>query len=379
MSNFWSPALQSKLGIKPKLGILIALIIAVILMILMCWHFLKPGDDMQAIFRESQRLASGENPYTRILSGNIRSNKKYPTLLPLFYIVGALGQLIGLRKFEDWVVPYQVIFSICHLSISLILFRAFAKRGFFLLGILAFWFFLLNRWSLYVLRGCFLEPLIVLLLVVSVILFKRHNRLSLLCFSLSLAIKQSGILLFPLYLIWIWRSSPPSSAKKNLTRGILIILSVPIFVSLPFLIWNPEGFVQSILFSVTRNPGGRLLSIDGWLKKLDWLDTVMVGTKAKLPTLFLLIILYFSAWKYSINRYVSSFLTFLIFIGFNSVYFEQYTYWVLPFMLLSIQSFLTSRQPDVELVKEDRWFRELSASRPATAQGRIWASHLPCR
>src|SRR5262249_34962882 len=87
--------------------------------------------------------------------------------------------------------------------------------------------------------------------------------------------------------------------------------------ALPFLIWNAKGFVLSILFSMTRNPGGDfgVLSIDAALG--------LVGLVAKLPMFTLMALVFLASWRRSIERYCSVLLVFATFLDFNSVLFLQ--------------------------------------------------------
>ncbi len=310
---------------------------AIVLLVLFSLNSADPSSDIRAIFEESQRILAGENPYVRTLTGNMRDNDKYPTLLPLFYLFGSLAQLLGLREFDQWIFFWQVIFLGCHVGIAFVILRQFTRQNLVLLGLVAFWAFLLNRWALAVLSLSLTDPLALLLLVVSVVLLNKYRITALLLFGTSLAIKQVGIFLFPLYLIWVWQTSPSEKKLKQLIRDTLIVLSVPVLVSLPFIIWSPAGFTQSILFSATRAPvGGDLLSLDAKLSDIEGLSTVLIGIRAKVFALFLMGLTYAAAWKYRLDRSISALLIFLIFTGFNSVYFPQYTYWVFPFLLLSI-------------------------------------------
>jgi uncharacterized membrane protein len=86
-------------------------------------------------------------------------------------------------------------------------------------------------------------------MVLSLGVFGKYRKVSLLFFSFSLAIKQIAIFLAPLYLIWEYHHS--RSLKKTIIAGLWII-SIPLISSLPFILWNMEGFFKSIAFSATR-------------------------------------------------------------------------------------------------------------------------------
>lgn len=106
--------------------------------------------------------------------------------------------------------------------------------------------------------------------------------------------------------------------------------------SLPFLIWNAEGFVKSILFSATRQgslhveaaPSVDLL----YSQQFGWI----VGLKAKLLVLFLMGLIYLSSLKEKIGMFVASAMVMMVFLYFNSVLFLQYFLWPLCLTLFAL-------------------------------------------
>jgi uncharacterized membrane protein len=119
--------------------------------------------------------------------------------------------------------------------------------------------------------------------------------------------------------------------RTGLTKAIsaaLLIASIPLLASLPFIAWNAEGFASSILFSVTRNPADHfgVASADGLL---GW-----AGIPAKLPMLALMALAYLLAWRQKIGMYTGTLLVMATFVDFNSVLFRQYLAWVVPFIPL---------------------------------------------
>ena len=112
---------------------------------------------------------------------------------------------------------------------------------------------------------------------------------------------------------------------------------------LPFLVWDAEGLLRSIFISVTRNPSvlGNIYSLDAYLG--------FVGFVAKLPMILLFFLVYFASARYNFGVYFPSLLIFIIFAGFNSVYFPSNFIWVVPFILLSLLEFLQSRQVTTEV------------------------------
>ena len=60
------------------------------------------GPDIYFVWRDGTRLAAGENPYESILGGNMRENRKYPTYLPLYYVLVAGAHHLGVTEYRGW-------------------------------------------------------------------------------------------------------------------------------------------------------------------------------------------------------------------------------------------------------------------------------------
>ncbi|MBX2865177.1 MAG: hypothetical protein KTR27_16620 [Leptolyngbyaceae cyanobacterium MAG.088] len=293
------------------------------------------GHDMYYIWLEGKRILAGENPYARVLASNLRENDKYATYFPVAYIFSALVQKLGLLTYRDWLYVWRPISFICHMGIVGLTLQYFQKRGLFILGIAASTLLLLGRWSIYIVRVHHLEFAAIFFLVFSLVLLKEKTRLALLLFSISLGIKQIAIFLLPLYLIYLWQTR--DKYAKNLVIGTLIILSVPLVTSLPFIIWNADGFFKSVLFSATRLGDTHISgapSIDVILfVDYPWL----VGLKAKSFMLLLMGLAYLSFLKERVGIFTASTIAMMAFLYFNSVLFLQYFVWplcLIPFAFI---------------------------------------------
>lgn len=212
------------------------------------------------------------------------------------------------------------------------LFYPFWSSGLEWFGIFAAAFWLFNRWTLTVISIVHLDFVALLFLVASLLVFPKNRRSGLLLYSLSLAFKQIAIFLLPLYLIWIWLSLDKDRWKKVI-EAALLIGSVPLLSSIPFLIWNAKGFVLSILFSFTRF-GASVFSAYSLDDFMDW-----NGFLGRLPMLALLIYVYWLVSSRQIRRYTGAFLAMSVFIGFNSVLYVQYMLWLVPLALLLVLDF----------------------------------------
>ncbi|HEY9642422.1 MAG TPA: hypothetical protein V6C57_18190 [Coleofasciculaceae cyanobacterium] len=296
------------------------------------WNYdtMKGTQDIYYLWQDGQRLLRGENPYARILLGNMNENHKYPTYFPVFYLLSYFTQLIGLKDYSSWIAVWRYIFLIFNLAIGSLLFYAFGRRQLWLLASFAACFWLFNRWTIYVTKVAQIDFIPICLLVLSLLIFYQHKWASLLLFSLSLGVKQIAIFMVPLYLIWVWQSTSKDQLK-TLLLAAAAIASIPLLTSLPFIIWNAESWIKSILFSASRvaeNP----FNAPSLFKETAGLRF--------LPTLVLMILIYVSACKRQIGLYTSALLTLFVFINFNAILFTQYFCWVMPFVPLSLADFL---------------------------------------
>jgi len=293
-------------------------------------------EDIYYAWVEGKRIASGENPYARILSGDMRMNQKYATYFPLFYVLSALTQGIGFEEYPQWISLWHRIFLGFEIGIGLTLFYVFHRLGMNALGFFSSLFWLFNRWTLEVVQIGHMDFIPLFFLIASLLSFRKHAEIALLLFSLSLGLKQIAVFLAPLYLVWIWHS-PGKRNLKTLLSAMAIMMSVPALASLPFILWDAEGFFKSILFSVTRYPSDHFqaASVDVYLG--------LIGIPAKVPMLLLMTLVYYAALRRSIGMYTAALLVMFAFIDFNSVLFRQYMCWVVPLIPLSICDVLRAR------------------------------------
>ncbi|MCU0501408.1 MAG: hypothetical protein MUC51_06520 [Anaerolineae bacterium] len=312
-----------------------ALVIACLLVILavgaiahiQLWDRDTKGEDVYYNWVEGSRLLNGEDPYARILAGNMHENDKYATYFPGFYGLSALTQAAGLRDYDTWIAFWRVIFLAFDLAIAAALYLLLYPRGRLLAACFAAAFWLFGRWTLHVTEIAHIDFIPIFLMVASLGLFRKHRWTALLLFSLSLGVKQIAIFLVPLYLIWTWQSVRQDKLKQTLLAG-LVIASVPILTSLPFLAWHADGFIESLAFSATRNPVDHFStpSLDG---QMGWL-----GLPARLPMLVMLLAVYGLAWRRKIGIFVASLFAMSTFVDFNSVLFRQYLAWLVPLIPL---------------------------------------------
>ena len=291
------------------------------------WKTDTQTQDIYYSWVESGRILHGENPYARVLAGNMRDNEKYTTYFPLSYELGVLTLLAGFRDYGPWIAIWRAIFLACNLAIGATLFLLVYPRGKLLAATFAAAFWLFNRWTIHVSVIAHLDFPPILCLILSLALFRRHRWASLLLFSLSLGIKQVGIFLVPLFLVWVWQSAERNRVRQTLL-ALAVIASLPLLSSLPFMVWNLEGFMKSMLFEAVRSPSdhfgaisvGALMGWDGLLGRLPMFAVMLLATAL--------------AWRKQIGPYLATLFIMATFIDYNSVLFPQYMVWVVPLIPL---------------------------------------------
>lgn len=290
--------------------------------------------DIYYIYLEGKRIAEGENPYSRVLKGDMKKNDKYATYFPGFYYFTAATYKLGFESFDEFITLWRWMVLILHLGIGAFIYWLFYRQELYLLGLLGSVFWLWNRWSLKIVELAHIDFAPILLLLFALYLLKSRTKIAMLFFGLSLGLKHIAIFIGPLFL----KNSQVN--KMSVLMKIGLIASIPLLLSLPFLIISFEGIFKSLLFSITRNPDFHInvFSIDSYL---GW-----EGFIAKLPMLLLFALIYIAYFKNYIGIYLSSFLILCTFLDFNHVIFMQYFAWATALIPLIILEFVELKQLD---------------------------------
>ena len=303
------------------------------------WGDTDPRDeDIYAVFQEGDRLLEGGNPYAQAEDADMRRNQKYAAYFPMMYLLSWTTQLMGCTRFTDWIAIWQAIFLFFNLLTACLLFYLPYRKGMLMLALFSPAFWLFNRWTMHVSLNVDIDFIPIFFLILSLALLPRRPWLAYLALGLSLGFKQIAIFLVPLYLIWAWQAADKHRWRATLLAG-LAISAIPLVISLPFIFWNFEGFVRSILISATRNPAAVdwALSVDGML---GWR-----GLQARLPMFIMLGLVYLLAWGKSLMPFTAALLVMAVFVAFNSVLFQGYFSWVMPFIPLVVYEFASQRSP----------------------------------
>jgi len=291
----------------------------------------KPKLEFDVYFSwvEGKRVLEGENPYARILEGNMRYNRKYATYFPGFYLLSAATQKMGYAEFDAWILLWRPWFLAAGLAVGAVLFIAICAKGAPLLALASVALWLFNRWSLNITDIALMDFLPILFMVLAMALLPRSVVAAAALFGVSLAIKQVAAPIAPLFLVWAWQEGPERRWRRLLWVFLgLSLLSV--VISIPFLLWNAEGFVKSVLFSVTRVEAGHLRLVPSLDHGLGW-----HGWTSRLPFLGLCVLVYIGAGARQIPPACAAALVMMAFVGLNRTIFYQYFCWSIPLVLLA--------------------------------------------
>lgn len=284
------------------------------------------GEDIQYYWHRGSIIAHGGNPYECVLDDSCISHKN-PGHFPLFYWLSALSQKMGLKDFGDWISFWRPVLLLFWLGTAALLFVTLYRRQQYFLAFFGALFWLFNRWSLYVAEVGQIGFISIFFLTLSLLLLPKRFWLAVVVFSVSLAIKQVGIFIVPLYLVYAWHRFP-NQRIRQLCITCLVIASVPVITLLPFILDSPRGVFMGLFFSVVRTSAD--LGAPSFNSLLE-----IPGAIGIMPMLLLMGLVYLAAWRERLSIMSATLLTFFVFLGFNSVLFNQYFPWALPFLPLA--------------------------------------------
>jgi hypothetical protein len=303
---------------------LLAVLILFVVAYLPSFERVSHQDDIYYVYVEGGRLAAGANPYARVLASDMRHNDKYATYLPGTYLAAAGLRQAGFVSFKDWLTAWRWALLGLTLATAAAFFRVLGpEQRWLALFFATFWLF--NRWTLEVVRIAHIDVPALLAVIAALALLPRRSRIAGLLLGVSLAIKHIAVLLVPLFLIWAWQRR--RRWRDVLEQGVWIAL-LPALLTLPFLLWDAEALLRTLLFPMTRLPAQTVGA-----SSLD-VRLGFVGLPAKLPMLLLFAGVYGLAWRGLVNRWAAAFLIFAVFTGYNSVLFPQYMVWPLTLLPL---------------------------------------------
>lgn len=313
------------------------------------------SSDIFFIWHDAEQMAQGVNPYSRIHGSDMRQNNKFTTYLPGFFLFEVALIRIGISDFDQFFSIWRILNMAIYFGVAVLVYVMVKKRSESMaLALFAAYFWILGRWSLSTLRIWQIDFLAILFLLLACFFLSERKHLAYIFLGCSLAIKQISIFALPIFILWELKGI--AFTKTNLRQFAIscgFISAVPVLVSLPFIYMDFLGFFLSIIFSLTRNPGGL---------KLESIDQVLhlAGLPAKIPLFISLLFVYWLHWKNKLTLSQGILLSFLCFITFNSVLFKQYLPWGSAFVGLALADFISAqRRPDSD-IPPSRYFSRLA-------------------
>ncbi len=67
------------------------------------WEADTSERDVYYAWLEGKRILENQNPYARILDGDMLNNDKYATYFPAFYLLSSLTRALGWKDCESWI------------------------------------------------------------------------------------------------------------------------------------------------------------------------------------------------------------------------------------------------------------------------------------
>ncbi len=309
-------------------------------------EFYYKKEDIYYEFQAAKQLQNNENPYDRIVGSDMLENDKYATQLPLYFYFLSLVRSVAQDDFSGFIEMYRGILFCFQLAGGVFIYLIFRRANNRLLGLCAAFFYCFNVWTLNSFLYLKQDMIALALLIASFYFFRnvRYRWVSYLLYGVSLGIKHIGIFVLPLYITpLVFKEDTPKKFWLNMTvlLGTVLVPTLPLFVD------NPNTFVKSMLFSVTRAP----LSTDilfGYSELLIKYNSAFdSGTLVEqlLPRVPLVVSSVLAAALLFLKKIPAStylFVSIMVFAVFNPVIFAQYITWLPPLALLAVVDYLES-------------------------------------
>lgn len=296
--------------------------------------------EIYSVYLAGQSLLRGENPYSRTAgSDQVRDELQLFTYPPIIYYGSWMTQRMGFINLHAWVSVWRGIFLFFNLAVAYLIFhQAHHRYNATVVGIFGALLWLFNRWTLHITLIAHFSVIAIFFLLWSLSLLSRHRLVAYLLFGLSLGVMPHATVLLPVYLMWAWQSAD-GRPLREIAIAAMGIGIIPLLASVPFLVRDAEGFIQSLLVSKAVNSGTQLglLSFEGLF---GW-----AGLTAKILVLIMILLIYLLAWRKKVSYYTIGLLVLLVFVDFRSLPLRHDMAWVVALLPLAIAELTGFREP----------------------------------
>lgn len=297
-------------------------------------------EDIYYEYEVAKQIQKGENPYLRILQGDMLENDKYATQLPQYYNFLALVRDHSNDNFEGFIESFRFILFVSQVLGGIFIYLIFRNQNKKLIGLCAAIFYVFNVWTLNSIIYLKQDVLAISLLIASFYFLnsKKCTPISYILFGLSLGIKYIGVFAFPIFLI------PYLNNKielKKLVLNLLLLFLVLVLPTIPYLLEDFNSFSRSVLFSLTRSPSdsdiiygynGLLVESNESFSDAEIFDKF----KPRIPLFIAMLLTSALVLLRKIKKGTYLFLSLLVFSVFNPIIFPQYITWIPPFALFPL-------------------------------------------
>ena len=305
-------------------------------------------EDVYHDYLAVKQLQKGENPYDRILESNMLQNDKYATQLPLYFYFLSFIRDLAKDNFSGFVEIFRSFLFWFQLAGGLFIYLIFRRINKPFIGYCAAVFYCFNVWTLNSFIFLKQDMVAIALLLASFYFFKskRHRWLAYILFALSLGIKHIGIFAFPLYLTPLLFKEESYKKFAGYLGLLFLTLLIP---TLPLLIDNPSSFLNSMLFSVTREPFSSEI-LFGYRELLVKYNasfnrgTLFEQFLPRLPLLIASVLCMLLLFLKKIPPSAYLFTSIMVFTIFNPIIFSQYITWLPPLALVAFVDYLEDKK-----------------------------------
>jgi uncharacterized membrane protein len=211
------------------------------------WMILAAPDprvDVITVYQYAAKaLRHGRDPYTMTFPNIYESNQFYPpgTVVGGRVLIGfpypPLSLLLGLPGLALGDVRYAELAALVGAAALV----GFSRPG--IVAPLAATLMLFTPRGLFVLEQAWTEPLTLLAVAATIYTAINARRALPIMLGLLIAMKQYAIIALPL----AWLLTRPGNRAREWGRLVIIAILVAAIVTLPFVFWNVDGFVRSVI------------------------------------------------------------------------------------------------------------------------------------
>lgn len=297
-------------------------------------------EDIYYEYAAAKQMQEGENPYVRILEGDMLANDKYATQLPHYYRTIQLIRNYSEDNFSGFIESFRFVLYCAQVTGGIFIYQIFKREKKHLLGIAASVFFVFNVWTLSSIIYLKQDLIAICLLIMAFYFLdnKKYNFLSYILYGFSLGMKYIGVFAFPIFIL---TSIKNKQDTKKLLINLMLMLTVLVAPSVKFMYEDFSSFSKSIMFSVTRSPSssdipfgysGLLVEKPETYRDAAVFDKLLPRLPLAISILVVLVLLF----SKKIDKPTYLFLSLLVFSIFNPVIFPQYITWIPPFALFPL-------------------------------------------